>query len=153
MKHCEYCEAELSAEKTHLRFCNRSCAGKYSVEARKKTNLEKYGSENVFSSPIIKDQIKKTNLEKYGVENTFQRADIIEKCKKTNLARYGTEIANQSEIVKDRMKAAWAGYNGGHPWSDPMVRQKREQTLISKFGVAHPILSDEINEKNTQYQY
>jgi hypothetical protein len=61
------------------------------ADKTKKTNLEKYGVENVFQSEDIKEKIKQTNLEKYGVEHPLQNKDILEKSKETNIERYGVD--------------------------------------------------------------
>lgn len=50
-----------------------------SIENRKKSNLEKYGCENVFQLTEVKEKIKKTNLEKYGSENPMNNIDIRQK--------------------------------------------------------------------------
>lgn len=55
----------------------------------KDTCLERYGSENVFSSEEIKRKIEQTNLDKYGVKNPQQNADIRNKSKQTVKERYG----------------------------------------------------------------
>ena len=67
---------------------------------RKKTNVERYGAENVYASEQIKEKIKQTNLERYGVEYSWQSNEVKEKSKATSLARYGTEHPQQSDKVK-----------------------------------------------------
>lgn len=57
-------------------------------ESTKITNLEKYGYENAFQSPEIRDKQRKTILEKYGCENVFQNNDIKDKIKETFLEKY-----------------------------------------------------------------
>lgn len=47
------------------------------LDKGKKTNLERYGVENVFQSEVIKDKIKKDTINKYGVEYNVQRSEII----------------------------------------------------------------------------
>jgi len=48
-------------------------------EKTKKTNLERYGVENVFQSKIIKQKITETNQERYGVNNCMQDSNIHSK--------------------------------------------------------------------------
>ena len=64
----------------------------------KKTNLEKYGVENVFQSKEIKNKIKKSNLVKYGVEYTSQTKKSRDKFKLTNISRYGVENIMQTKF-------------------------------------------------------
>lgn len=51
----------------HENYHCKKCTGKLVHEKSKKTNLEKYGVENVFQSEMHKEKMKKTCLEKYGV--------------------------------------------------------------------------------------
>jgi len=82
----------------------------------KRNNLEKWGVENVFQLPEVKEKSKKTNLEKWGVEFISQSTEIKEKVSeskskldyveinskrvKTNLEKWGVENISQSEEVK-----------------------------------------------------
>lgn len=43
------------------------------------TCMTKYGTDNPFKHPLIKEKCKTTNLEKYGFESNFQRPEMIEK--------------------------------------------------------------------------
>jgi len=63
----------------------------------KKSNLSKYGVENVFQLKEVKEKSKKTNLEKRGVEFISQCLDIKEKIKKT------ISELDKSEINKKRI--------------------------------------------------
>ena len=58
---------------------------------RTATNIERYGSANVFASDIIKEKIKNTCLEKYGVHCTANLDSVMEKRKSTCLEKYGVE--------------------------------------------------------------
>jgi hypothetical protein len=75
-----------------------------SNERRKRTNLERYGAKNPFSSSMIQDKIKKNNLERYGVENISSLKTTKEKVKKTVLERYGVEYISQSREIQERIK-------------------------------------------------
>jgi hypothetical protein len=105
-------------------YC-KSCVKKNKYEKTKKTNLEKYGCENVFSNKDIIDQIKKTNLEKYG-QTCYLKTDIGKfKTKETNLLKYGVENVSQSDFIKT----------------------KKEETSLKNFGVKHAILNDIVKDK------
>jgi len=85
----------------------------------KKTNLERYGVENISQIDEIKRKKEKTLIEhygttsifeinkekikeKYGVDNVFQNEEIKEKIKKTNLERYGVENPQQNKEIKEK---------------------------------------------------
>lgn len=71
-------------------------------EVCKKTNLEKYGVENVFQNKDIRNKIEETNIKKYGFKNPFQSEEIKNKIKSTNLKKYGVEYITQSKEYKDK---------------------------------------------------
>jgi len=72
-------------------------------EKLKKTNLERYGVENIYQSEKIKEKIKNTNLIRYGYTNPFLNPDTLlnihNKLKKTNLERNGYEYPFQDKIL------------------------------------------------------
>jgi hypothetical protein len=73
-------------------------------EKIKKTNIERYGVENVMFSERIKEEIRKTNLEKYGVESTFSVKEIRDKIKETIKNRYGVENISQNKEIQKKIR-------------------------------------------------
>ena len=71
------------------------------IERQKKTNLEKFGVENVFckDSPVRKkfEEV----WEKNGYINPFSREDVKEKIKQTCLRKYGVEY---SRTIKTKIR-------------------------------------------------
>ena len=59
-------------------------------EKSKKTNIEKYGVDNVAKSKEVQDKIKKTNIEKYGGIAPACNNEIKDKQRKTILEKYGS---------------------------------------------------------------
>lgn len=103
-------------------YCSKNCANKNKQRLNnvKKTNLERYGVENVFQSNDIKTQSKKTNLERYGVENPSQSSTIKKKKKKASQEKYGTDCVLQS----------------------PQIKEKIKQTNLERYGVSHTSQKD-----------
>jgi hypothetical protein len=66
------------------------------------TNIEKYGFENPFQTPSIKQKIKETNIEKYGFENPFEIPLCKQKIKETNIEKYGFENPSQNPSIRAR---------------------------------------------------
>ena len=83
---------------------NHNSQTKEAREKRANTNLEKYGTENVYASEQVKEKIRQTNLERYGVDYSWQSDDVKEKSKATSLAKYGTEHPQQSDAVKQHTR-------------------------------------------------
>ena len=72
-------------------YCCRACSFKDPdwMSRKNETVIKKYGSNNPFSSELVKKKIKQTNLERYGVENASMCESIKEKKIKTSLKNYG----------------------------------------------------------------
>lgn len=144
IKKCQYCGKEAEFKSFSLGYkdiCDsKECKHKHRIETVKKTNLEKYGVENVSQLESIKKKKIETVFKHYGVcdylnseqnkhnmydENGVQKAwskEAKEKRKKTLLERYGTT---------DRFKI-----NNGHEKANSKEgREKAKQTLLKNHGV------------------
>lgn len=97
---CKKCAEIKAHEVLEKKYGGYSGMYAASNEKRSKTNKEKYGSENVFGSNIIKERIVKKNMEKYGVPYTQQCKDIRCKTEATCLAKYG--VPNYIELFKGK---------------------------------------------------
>ena len=114
----------------------------------KKTNLKKYGVENVFQNVDVKNKIKKTNLEKRGVEYATQSIEVQNKTKKTNLKKYGVENVYQCKEIKDKIKETNLEKYGVDSYSKTdQYKRQFEQTSLEKYGTKHPFQNDEIKER------
>ena len=95
-------------------FCSHSCAQRFeeTITKRRKTNIEKYGVEEVLKCDEILDKIASTNIEKYGVDNVFKlkylqesileerdNKTISEKRKSSFKKKYGVEFNSQLHIT------------------------------------------------------
>ena len=110
----------------------------HNIEKSKKTNLEKYGCENVSGSQLIKDRKKETNLKNWGVENVFQNEEIKNKLKKTCLEKYGVEHPLQNEYLLKKSNDTCFLNNGvKYPTQSKKVIEKRKENNLEKYGVEH----------------
>ena len=144
IKKCQYCGKESEFKSFSLGYkdiCDsKECKHKHRIETVTKTNLEKYGVENVSQLESIKKKKTETVFKHYGVydylnseqnkhnmydENGVQKAqskEAKEKRKKTLLERYGT-----TDIFK---------INNGHEKAlSKEGREKAKQTLLKNHGV------------------
>lgn len=82
-----------------------------SNERRQQTNMERYGSKNVFESDEIKRRITQKNTEKYGVPYSQQNSDVRQKTVATCREKYGVD--NYVELFKGKFIGAnspvWKG--------------------------------------------
>ena len=85
-KYCKECNAPItkfiSYNKNYLAdYCCLKCSNnnKEVWQKKKKSNNEKYGSDFVLSSEIVKDKIKKTMMNKYGVTHNTHIEEVFNK--------------------------------------------------------------------------
>jgi len=130
--------------KIHNYYCCQKCA----TDKIKKTNLEKYGVENVFQNEEIKDRIKLTNLINLGVENPQQSDEIKKKTKKTNLEKYGVQHTFQSSKVKEKIKKTILNrYGVDHPMYLEKIKEKIKKTNLERYGFEFASQNDDVRKK------
>lgn len=144
IKKCQYCGKEAEFKSFYLGYkdiCDsKECKHKHRIETVTKTNLEKYGVENVSQLASIKKKKTETVFKHYGVydylnseqnkhnmydENGVQKArskEANEKRKQTLLEKYGT--SDTFSISNGREKA-----------NSKEGREKAKQTLLKNHGV------------------
>ena len=144
IKKCQYCGKEAEFKSFSLGYkdiCDsKECKHKHRIETVAKTNLEKYGVENVSQLASIKKKKTETVFKHYGVydylnseqnkhnmydENGVQKAwskEAKEKRKKTLLEKYGTS---------DTFSIS----NGHEKANSKEGREKAKQTLLKNHGV------------------
>lgn len=117
----------------------------------RKTNLERYGVENVFQSKEMIDRIQKTNLERYGVFNYVQSEEYKKKIKKISTEKYGCEHFSQSKEVKNkRHETNLERYGVEHVLQNEDVQQKVKDTMIKKYGSYNFMKTDEGKKKSKE---
>ena len=149
---CPICGKPVSIRKNGCSF-TKSCGNKNCINKLKKLNTikaikEKYGVENVFQHPVIKEKIKQTNLKKYGVENPSQSELIKKKKEKTFLKHFGVKQGLQSEVIREKIKQTnLKKYGAENPFQSELIKEKIRQTNLKKYGVEYPMESDAVKEK------
>lgn len=105
-------------------------------ERRKKTNLDKYGSEFPMQSKIVQENTKQTNLNRYGVENISQAKEVQDKRRNTFIERYGSTCSfNSREIQKKIKQTNKSMYGTENPFSSNIIQKKIVKTNVKKYGV------------------
>ena len=121
----------------YTKFCSRNCIMRYNasnkdiISKRNKTNLEKYGNENLFQSKSIKEKIKKINLEKYGAVTPIANTEVRNKAKNTMLKKYGVEQYNNIKKIKKTVKEK---YNVSNVFQLDEIKEKSKITKMEKYG-------------------
>ena len=118
----------------------------------KQTNLEHWGTENVYDS----EKYRQKMLEEYGVEYTWQREDVIEKRNMTCLERYGTIYPSKVKEIMDKIRKTTLDHYGHDCMFDvPEIFelshseetiQKIQETNLNKFGCISPFGSPDVRK-------
>ena len=179
IKKCRYCGKESEFKSFSLGYkdiCDsKECKHKHRIETVTKTNLEKYGVENVSQLESIKKKKTETVFAHYGVydylnseqnkhnmydENGVQKAqseEAKEKRKKTLLERYGTtdifKINNcrekaHSEEAKEKAKHTLLKNHGvTSTWKLQKTKDTIRKTNLKKYDETCYFKTDEFKEK------
>ena len=169
-RECVICKSIFTVKgNLNTRIC---CSTVCAVELRKKTSLNKYGTDNPSKSLEIKEKIKSTNLdrygveytassnsptrkkmidtwkEKYGVDNPIKCDEIRQKIQKSISEKFGVEYIFQSEEIKNKIKITnLERYGVESPFSSDIIRGKITNTLLEKYGVDNPMKCKSILDK------
>ena len=89
----------------YKKYCSPKCSqsNNSTKEKRRRTNIERYGVDNVAKLDKIKDKMEETNLKRYGKKSSFQNDEVRNKYKRVIEERYGVEHIFQSESVKEKI--------------------------------------------------
>ena len=110
-------------------------SGYHNIEQMKQTNLERYGVEYYSQLDEFDEKIYQTKLERYGDSGYHN----IEQMKQTNLERYGVEYAQNSDIIKEKIKCTnLKRYGNEYAIGSDTVRKKIVETSIDKYDDANP---------------
>lgn len=157
---CNYndCNNSVKWQKSYYaEYCSTKCSSNATLEKRKNTCIEKYGTDNPSKSKIIKDKIKETNLEKYGVHNYSltrefnsyikekwieNREDWLEK-RKLNLQKYGYVYPFQNnDILEKTKKTMYEKYGTYNPLQVPEINKKMKETNLERYGTSSFLQKD-----------
>lgn len=137
-----------SNKQAYNHHCSKACStlDPKVKEKQRKTNLNKYGVENVMHNKEIKLKLEKNIFEKYGVscvfennlikekiKKTIQNIDFqqnkLEKVKKTNEKLYGVEYFFQTDIFKEKsINTLKERYNVDNASKSNIINEKKLAT-------------------------
>lgn len=112
---------------------------------RAETNLERYGTDNLFKDVARMTQARK---EKLGVEHALQRADLLKKSQDTLEKHYGVRATFKSqEIIDKKNKTNLEKWGTIYPTQNQEVKNKMAETNLKKWGFVSASLNPEIKKK------
>lgn len=118
--------------------CSAKCAqSKNSAkEKRQKTNILKWGVDNVSKSDEIKKRTEESNLKKWGTKSTFQNPSVREKWKQNMKSKWGVDHYFRTEDFKEKSKNYYLKKWGvTHQLQIDDVKMKIKSTCLQRYGV------------------
>lgn len=94
---CDNCKIKKEIQyRVYLRTILKNKENKYYCNKcnnilREKTNMEKYGTTNVFKNESIRNKWKETVIKNFGVDHPCKTDKIKNKIYQTNLVKYGVK--------------------------------------------------------------
>lgn len=137
------------ARKTNLeRWGTENPCGLPEIQEKKRqTSLAKYGYESPNQSPEVKKHKNESMLKKYGHEHALQVPEFYDKVKQTTKDRFGNECAMKNPKVVDKVKQTNLEKYGYENVSQvPEVQEKRKQTCLDKWGVEWAFQADTVKQ-------
>jgi hypothetical protein len=137
----------------YLDFCSNRCGtlNKETKDKYKKTNVKKYGVDNISKSEYFKKIMIKNNKEKWNVDWYQQSDDFKNKSILTCFKKYGFENYTQTEEFKKRIRETFMLKYGVDWYSkSEEFKQKFKESSIEKYGTEHPMLNSDYKEKISQ---
>lgn len=152
---CDVCKKEIekylcTVNLQSIHFCSRNCRnlslqpGGLLANKIAKTNLERYGTKNVFASPVIREKIKKTWVKLRGVDNPKKDQSIITASKLTSIKRYGVDNPAKSEIIKEKVALTLQKRTDEQ---QKLINEKRSKTNLERYNVEHVMQNESIKSK------
>jgi len=145
--------------------CCKECEYAYRTLCIKKSNMEKYGVENVFAVKKVKEKIVDTIQERYNVDNIskseFHKKKKEETCLKNNGVKSGLQMKICRQNKKDKLENE-PGYKEKinkkvkntkkerHGDENYNNMQKNKETCMEHFGMEYSFAAPSVRKKCTE---
>lgn len=117
-------------------------------EKIKNTCIKNYGVDHCSKSELCKEKAKQTSLERYGVSSYTKTEEYKEKTIKTNLEKYGVEHHMKLEESKNKSrKTSLEKYGTEFYTQTEEYKKRKKKTCLEKYGVEYPVQNEKIKEK------
>lgn len=160
---CKICAEDVKfnpSEACFQKYCSNSCRFKdtsFIFEKTKKTNILKYGSENILASKYGMSKSKKTLMEKYGVDNYAKSEEYRNRIENGEIERTysGNKISNSiKKRYYDNLTSRYVNlmplftfdeYKGAHDydinykWQCIKCEHKFEHWLNNNYNIKCPL--------------
>lgn len=124
---CFSCKNIKKAKYFLYKECTENFSSEYyckncSFLKRKKTNMEKYGVENVSQLESVKKIKKDKSIEKFGTVTPLLNKDIINDIKTNYLEKYGVDNISKVDFIKEKKKhTTFKNWGVENPTQSPYI--------------------------------
>jgi hypothetical protein len=126
----------------------KKCTSIGQQDKKKKTELKRYGVDNVMKLDKFKDKLKQTNLKKYGCSHPLKNKEVINKLQNTVLEKYGVKHVLQLNEIKEKMKSTMLDRHGVEYNSQlSEIKEKIKEKMILRYNVPYGLQAREVREK------
>lgn len=88
----------------YMKTCdNPICIGQGRSLSKKKSNKEKYGTDNYFTTKEYKQKSRQTCLKKYRVDHVAKAKEVKDKIRQSVRQKYGVDYYSQTEEFQDKL--------------------------------------------------
>lgn len=132
----------------YMKTCDDpTCIGQGRSLSKKKSDKDKYGTDNYFITEEYKQKSRQTCLKKYGVEHIGQAKEVKDKIKKKTDKNREERLVRQKANKKDYKDLCLEKYGVEHYQQSKVFKQKSRQTCFEKYGVEHYAQTEEWKQK------
>lgn len=135
---CIYFNISYEALKSLIKYYNiiktEEQIAKTKKEGNIRTCLARYGTTNGGCSPEALKKIKQTNKQRYGSEYYYRTDDFKQKANKTKLERYGRANIGQFGTIEHE-QAMLSTYGVATPMESEEIKQHLDDSMIKRYGV------------------
>lgn len=115
----------------------------------KKTNLDKYGVENVMHLDSIKNKMINTQSKRFNDINDMNYRNK-EKMNNNIIEKYGSLETYYNSINEKKKLTCLKKYNVDNVMKVDKIKEKGQQTCFNKYGEKNPMLIKEFIEKSVK---
>ena len=145
----------------YMKTCdNPMCIGQGRSLSKKKSDKERYGTDNYFLTDDYKRKSKETCLRKYGVEYISQTEDhkksinrspeVYNNIKNSQIKKYGDLYVNTDDYKRKSKETNIKRYKVEFPSQAKSVKEKIKKTIKQRYGDENYFLTDDFKHKSKE---
>lgn len=128
--------------------CSLRCGQQIGNLSRKRTFLERYGTDNPMKVDKFKEAARASSISKYGVDNPSKSEVVIKKISTTFQQRYGVNNAMKvKEFAQKQRDSVEQSLGVRYPIQNNEIHDKIRQTNLERYGADNPLGSEEVRSR------